>query len=69
MHSLAIGTLAVGVFFGWTWKRCHVAIQDVASAVARLKGARKVRFREVGVSLVVLVIAALVVRVLAKGTI
>lgn len=67
MHSLALATLALGAAAGWIWKRCHVAWQDVRSALGRLKGAREIRRRETVVTAVVIVIAVLVVRTLAMG--
>jgi hypothetical protein len=65
MHSLAILTIVLGAAAGWTWKRGHQAWLDWRSAIARMKGARKVFGREARITALVVVAAVLVVRGLA----
>ena len=65
MHAGLILFIALGVAFGWVWKRGHYAYLDLKSAKGRLKGARAVFRREVLWTGGVIVAALLVVRALA----
>lgn len=64
MHAVAIPFIALGVFFGWMWRRHRQSWLDRVSAKGRFKAAKAVHRREFVYSAGVTLIAFLVVRAL-----